>query len=159
SSTPWGVPAMNLAYLTLLFAAQPVLNKPPPPPMVQPVPKAETLAASEEQILKAAHLGTDGPALLDFFRRRAAPPPDKAQLDALLAKLGDKTAATADSAAGALIALGPNVIPALRPLANNPDGGDATVRARHCLQMIEGTKAAALTGTAARLLATQKPEG
>ena len=62
---------MQLAYLSLLFAAQPLL-KPPPPVLVQPTPKVETASASDEQILKAAHLGADGPALLDFFRKRTA---------------------------------------------------------------------------------------
>src|SRR5205823_121640 len=126
---------------------------------VQPMPRVETLGASEEQVLKAAYLGTDGPALVDFFRKRAGPVPDKAQLDALLLKLGDKTVTTAEQAAGELIALGSNAVAALRPIANNPDGGEATVRARRCLQMIEGSQASAITATAARLLAVHKPEG
>ena len=150
---------MYLAHLSLLVAVPPPALVQPALPVVQPALKAETPLASDEQILKAAYLGTDGPALLDFFRKRAGPVPDQAQLDSLLAKLGDTTAATADQAAGALIAIGPNAVPALRPIANNPDGGEASNRARRCLQMIEGTQAAGVTATAARLLATHNPDG
>jgi HEAT repeat protein len=147
---------MHLAYLTLLLAAKPPVIKPPPPP--PPAVKAETATLTDEETLKAAHLGTDGPALLDFFRKRVAAP-DRAELDALLAKLADTSAETADRAAAELIAFGANAVPALRRVANNPDGGTATVRARHCLQMIEGSHAAALTATAARLLGAAKPDG
>ncbi len=148
---------MHLAYLSLLFAAQPLIK--PVPPVVQPTTKVETAFASDEQILKAAHLGADGPALIDFFRKRSAPAPDKAKLDALIAKFADKTAETADRAVGEVVAIGPNAVPALRPAANNPDGGETTVRARRCLQLIEGNQGAALTATAARMLAVHKTAG
>jgi HEAT repeat protein len=151
---------MLVAYLHLLVAAQPALPvKKPPVPVPPPAPMKATLAATDDQVLKAANLGTDGPALLEFFHKRSAPAPEQAQLEALLARLGDKTAETADKAVGELICLGPNAVPALRPVANNPDGGEATVRARRCLNMIEGNQGAALTAAAVRLLAVVKPEG
>ena len=151
---------MHLAYLSLLFAAQPVLIRPAPPVLVQPTPpKVAPALASDDQILKGAHLGTDGPALIDFFHKRSTPAPDKAHLDALIAKLGDKNTENADGAAGELVAIGPNAVPALRPAANNPDGGETMVRARHCLQMLDGSQGAALTATAVRQLAALKAEG
>ncbi len=87
---------MHLAYLSLLVAAPPVLVKPLPPPTPQPPAKVEMALATDEQILKAAYLGSDGPALLDFFRSRVSPAPDKAALDALISLLADKDAASAD---------------------------------------------------------------
>jgi HEAT repeat protein len=151
---------MLVAYLHLLLAAQPALPiKKPPVPVPPPAPMTEKLTASDDQILKAARLGTDAAALIDFFRKRVAPAPDTAELDGLLARLGDKGAESADKAAGELIGLGPNAVAALRPVANNPDGGEATTRARRCLQMIEGSQGAALTGAAVRLLAAAKPDG
>jgi HEAT repeat protein len=146
--------------LTTGFAPQfPVQRKlalPPPPPTGTTTP---TATFSEEQLLKSANLQPTGPALVEFFRKRTPPGPDRAALDALVTKLGDKDAATADKVAGELVSLGQIAVPALRPVANNADGGEATVRARKCLQLIDGGQAAGLTSVAARLLGEKKADG
>src|SRR5262245_52785833 len=132
----------SVVLLSNLVAQQPVA--PPPPP-------------SDEQVLKNANLGTDAPALLEFFRRRTAPETAPGKLAALIHQLNDPAGDVRDRAAADLISFGPGVLPLLRQAANDLDDLDLAVRARNCLQTIEGGSALALA--AARLLAQAKPAG
>jgi HEAT repeat protein len=115
--------------------------------------------AAEEQVLKAAGLPAAATDLLDFFRRRTPPGPDKARLTALVRQLSDKTPAVRERAAAELVGLGHAAVPSLRRAANDPDDEETAGRARQCLEAIEGSGAAGLALAAARLVGVRKPAG
>ena len=124
---------MSLATLAVLLALQPapqaarpsrpVRPRPVGLPVVQPAAPVPG-ALGDEEALKAANIGTTGPALLDFFRKRMAPAPDRERLAELTRQLGDKDAAARDRAAGELVALGEKAVHALRRAANNVDDAE-----------------------------------
>src|SRR5947207_2576132 len=95
----------------------------------RPVLAADTDSA-DEQTLKNANLGTDGPALLEFFRKRAKPDTDREKLAELVQKLGDKTPAARDKAAGEIVAIGTPAIPLLRQAVKDPDEQEIASRAQ-----------------------------
>jgi HEAT repeat protein len=113
----------------------------------------------DEQTLTAAGLGTDGPALLEFFRSRTRNEADQQKLLALTRQLGDPSTEVRARAAAELIGRGPAAVPALRHAVNDIDNLAVSERARKCLQSIEGKDSAALPAAAARLLAVRKPAG
>ncbi len=117
------------------------------------------VTASDEQALKAVGLKADGPALLDFFRKRAAGRADPERVDTLVKALAEKDAVLHDKAMAELVSLGEAAVPALRHAANELDNAEAAALARKCLQHIEGSSGAALTSTAVRALAGLKPAG
>src|SRR5947209_2377797 len=114
---------------------------------------------SDEQTLRAVSLTTDGPGLLDFFRKRSQASVDPAEVAALVAQLGDKAGEVREKATGALVALGPVAVPQLRQAAKDPDEPEVAGRAKRCLQAIEGNFAASVPVAAARMLAQRRPEG
>src|SRR5947208_1093892 len=82
----------------------------------QPAPA--TAESADEQALAALHLGTDGPALLDLFKKRTPPGPGREALDAAAARLSAKDEAARNAAAAELVRAGPAAVPVLRRLAN-----------------------------------------
>lgn len=114
---------------------------------------------NDEQTLRAASLATDGPALLDFFRKRTRNAADPEELADLIRKLGDKSAEAREKAAAELVSLGPVAVPSLRVAAKDVDEPELSSRARRCLKLIEGDAAPTLPATAARLLARRNPPG
>jgi HEAT repeat protein len=148
--TMLGTSSLIVAALLAVQAAGPIATR--------PTPKAEELSPEEETV-RSAGLGTDGPALLEFFRARSHLETDWPKLQALARQLGDPVAAVRARAAAALVARGPLAVPVLRQAANDLANPDAAGRARQCLQVLEGSTAAALPAAAARLLALRKPPG
>jgi HEAT repeat protein len=146
---------MNSAALALFLAAQAAGQT---LPLSSDAAPAVNVAA-EEQVLKAAGLPVLETDLLAFFRRRTNPSADKARLAALVRQLGDKTPDVRERAAAELIGLGHAAVPALRQAANDPDDEEWAGRARQCLDAIEGTGAANLVQSAARLVGARKPAG
>jgi HEAT repeat protein len=117
------------------------------------------VASGDEQTLKAAGLKADGPALLDFFRKRAAGKADKEQIATLVKALAEKDATLRDKATGELVCIGEPAIPALRQAANELDNAEAAALARKCLRNIEGPSGATLSACAVRAIAGLKPAG
>jgi HEAT repeat protein len=113
----------------------------------------------DENILKAVKIPTTNDYLLDFFRKRTPPAPNKARLAELVKKLSAKEVADRDAAQGQLIAIGESTVPLLRQAANNVDDLEGSTRAKLCLQNIEGGGASTIAINAARLLASRKPAG
>jgi hypothetical protein len=122
-----------------------------------PVPEADT-SKEDEKTLRAANLGTDEPALLDFFRRRTLADADRKRIEALVARLGDDSYEVREKAAADLVALGPSATPLLHQ-ATRSDDIEVVRRAEKCLQQIEKTSGTVVTAAAARLLAVRKPAG
>jgi HEAT repeat protein len=141
-------------WLSVLLLAIP-LQVPPGAGNVDPKEKLST----DEQILRAAGLSTDGPSLLGFFHARAALDTDQDRVKGLARKLSNTADDVRARAAADLVAWGPLAVPVLRHTANDLADREAAVLARRCLAAIEGQGAADLPSAAARVLAQRKPEG
>jgi hypothetical protein len=114
--------------------------------------------AADERTLKAAGLGVDGPALLEFFRKRIPTGVDRETLLTLLRQLGDNDFDVREQAAARLTALGPVAAPLLQQALKSPDV-EVVRRAERCLKAIGAGPNAAVQAAAARLLAARRPEG
>jgi hypothetical protein len=115
-------------------------------------------AREDEQTLKAANLGVDGPALLDFFRKRTPVDADRNKIQALIAELGDDSYLIRDKASAELVALGAAAVPLLREARKDEDV-EVARRAEKCLDLIEPYPSIPVTAAAARLLAVRRPAG
>jgi HEAT repeat protein len=124
-----------------------------------PASAAEPASGADDEALQAAGLTPTGPGLLDFFQKRTQGKVAADQVAALIKQLGDNTPAARGKAAGELVALGQAAVPLLRQAANELGDAEASLRARQCLQHIEGSTGASLTATAVRALAARKPAG
>ncbi len=129
-----------------------------PAPAAVAAPEAPAVPV-EELTLKSAGLATDGPALLDFFRKRLPGQTDRKRLSELVEQLSDKAAGVREKAASELVALGPVAVPLLRQATRDPDDVEAAGLARRCLQSLEGPGAAVVPSAAARLVAQRRPAG
>ena len=114
--------------------------------------------ADDEQILKTARVGTDGPALLTYFRQRTVTAADRQRIETLIRQLGDPAYAVRERASADVIAVGLPAIGPLRDAAANPDVEIAR-RAERCLGQIERAPSAALSAAAARGVARTRPAG
>src|SRR5690242_11810108 len=96
-------------------------------------------ASADEKLLRAARLGTDGPALLDFLNRRASAGRDRERIVRLVRQLAGAKGDQADRAFGELVAFGP---PALAPLKEElkKTGPGKAALLRECLEWIEGPR-------------------
>jgi HEAT repeat protein len=102
---------------------------------------------------------TDGPALLDAFRKRTLTAEQTDKVTALIAGLSDKSFAKRERATADLIAQGLPVVPLLR-LAMQGADLEQTYRLEKCLKLIaKSAEQDALPPAAARLLALRRPPG
>jgi hypothetical protein len=116
-------------------------------------------ASADEQLLRYARLPTDGPALLELFRKRTATESDWQRVRALVRQLGSPVYQARERASGELLALGTPAVPLLRQALQDPDLEIAR-RAEACLRLIEEKDLGpAIAAAAARLLALRRPAG
>ncbi len=125
---------------------------------VRAEPPAAPDTADDEKLLREAGVPVDGPALVEFFRKRVPAEVTPDRLAALVRQLGDDDFDVRDRASAALRALGARALPALRRAAGDPDA-EVKRRAEDCLAAVTDGAAAARTAAAARLLAARKPPG
>jgi hypothetical protein len=114
--------------------------------------------AADEQVLKAAKVGTDGPALLEYLRNQT---PDSARLSkvkALVRQLGDDAFEKREEASKALAAAGVVALPFLREAAKGEDR-EVVRRARDCLKQIGTGPGVAVPAAVVRLLGWKRPAG
>lgn len=114
--------------------------------------------ARDEQTLREARLSTDGPALLEFFRKRTARDVDLTKLRTLVRQLGDDSFEMREKASAQLVTLGITAAPYLKEVLKDPDI-EIVRRAEECLRRIGEGSSGALVDAAARLLAARKPDG
>ncbi|MFQ3592563.1 MAG: HEAT repeat domain-containing protein [Gemmataceae bacterium] len=110
----------------------------------------------DEAVLHNGRLNLKEESLLNFFRKRTPPAPNRATLNALIAKLETPEA---DAAQAELVAIGIAALPALREAVNGAEGVETTKRAREIVATLEGDAPAQLVIQAARGLASIKPAG
>jgi HEAT repeat protein len=115
-------------------------------------------AREDEQALQAANVGVDGPALLDFFRKRTPVEADRPRIQALIADLADDSYVVRDKASADLVSVGPTALALLREALKSEDV-EVARRAEKCLQLIEPYASIPVTAAAARLLAVRRPDG
>jgi hypothetical protein len=126
--------------------------------------KAFHTTEEDERILKAAKIGTDTVAVLDFLKKQTEQGSDRERILALVKQLGDDAFDKREDATNKLIAIGEPAVPYLKDALKN---GDLEVvrRAEHCLKKIGKTgaggkkEATEPLAAAARLLAARKAEG
>jgi HEAT repeat protein len=123
----------------------------------QDAPAGGADRGADERRLGEAGLVADGPALLDFFRRRTARiTPD--DLRRLIEQLGDPAFAVRERATEQLTALGGLALPALARAAADPDP-EVRRRAEQCRHHIATARDGPLVRAAARRLAARNPDG
>jgi hypothetical protein len=133
--------------LVALFAGAFALAQGPAPPLSQ-----------DEQTLKSAGIATDGPALLDYFRKRTPSPDELATMKQRAVQLGSSVFAVRTQATDFLISKGRPALPFLREIARKGDLETAR-RAQYCIGIIEQNTRLGLSATAARVLIERKPAG
>jgi hypothetical protein len=121
-------------------------------------PPATGNTVRDEQLLKGASVGTDGPGLLAFFRKRVPTKEDRQRADELVARLGSKTFRARETASKGLIALGFAARPGLARAAKDKDAEIAR-RAQECLDTIDRANSVEVEGAAVRLLSVRRPDG
>jgi hypothetical protein len=114
--------------------------------------------SADEQMVRAAKLGTDGPALLAFLRKRIPAEDDQVKIKDLVIKLGHRSFSVRQKATAELKQLGLKAAPLLRQAARDGDG-EVKRRAEQCLQELVGGPDQALTAAVARLIALRRPAG
>jgi HEAT repeat protein len=120
-------------------------------------PAAEPDAtAADAQLFRDAGLATDGPALLEFFRQSTLTDANRAKIQTLIQRLGDRSFRVREKAKGELIAMGPIATPLLRQALKDTDP-EVARRAEHCLHEIDQGPGRTLAAAAARLVAVRKP--
>jgi hypothetical protein len=112
----------------------------------------------DEQILKAAKIGTDGPALLDYLRKRTTPRTDADKIKTLIRQLGDDSFDVREEATAELIRLSHAARQYLEEAVRDADVERAR-RAAACLARITSGGGVSADAAAARLLALRKPDG
>ncbi len=112
---------------------------------------------ADEELLKQAGTDTDGPGLLEFFRKRTVDGNDVTRIKKLVTELGSEDFDTRESASAQLAALGSRSKPFLKEAAADPDV-EVSRRAKDCLQKIDQGSGGQTVSAAARLVAHRKPD-
>lgn len=115
-------------------------------------------AAPEEARLKAAKVGTDGPALLEYLRQRSVTAATKERITRLVRRLGSEDFTEREQASKELVAAGGVAVPFLRQAAQSGDV-EVAQRAQQCLKQIKGETDAEVTTAVIRLIGLRRPAG
>jgi HEAT repeat protein len=121
-----------------------------------PGPLSET--AEDELVLKEAKAATEGPGLLEFFRRRVPTEKDQARITELIRQLGSSDFQGREKASHELATLGPVALPELRKAQKGKDA-EVKRRAAECIETIERKASPTVTAAAVRLLKARAPAG
>ena len=119
-------------------------------------PPVDETAPADERLLRDAGVATDGPALLDFFRKRTLTDADRARVADFIKLLGSENFDEREEASNRLPEYGVTVLPALRAALKDDDAERAR-RARAAVDRIEESAVSGLPSAAARMLARKKP--
>ncbi len=117
---------------------------------------AAAQSAEDERTLQAHKIPTDGPGLLDYFRRRTASSADQAEIGRRVQLLGDPSYAAREEASRKLIDRGPAALAALRRALDDPDL-EVRRRAAICVEAIRRQGSSAVDGAAVRVLRARRP--
>jgi hypothetical protein len=113
---------------------------------------------ADVRALKAATVGTDGPALLEYLRGQTPDAARLAKVKALVRQLGDDAFEKREEASKALAAAGVIALPFLREAVKGDDR-EVVRRARECLRQIGNGPGVEVPAAAVRLLGWKRPAG
>jgi hypothetical protein len=114
---------------------------------------------ADERALREAGVGTDGAALLQFFKSRTVNSADRDTIAALIKRMGDDSFDEREKASAGLIEIGPRAEPQLREAAERNNDAEVRRRAEECLALLAKGSDPALLAAAARTLGARKPTG
>jgi hypothetical protein len=146
------------AWVLLGLAPSQAPIKTTPPFVAAPVLPSVSFEAPDEQILKDNKIPTDGPGLLEFFRRHVVQSADEARIQMLIRQLGDDDFDRREDASLQLNGLALRARPFLQKAIFDPDA-EIAHRARECLRQVDEGTAADAVAAAIRVLAKLKPDG
>jgi HEAT repeat protein len=112
----------------------------------------------DEELLREAKVGTDGPGLLAFFRDRIPADEDVMHPERLVEQLASPSFAKREEASRKLIRLEGMALPLVRQAESDPDA-EVARRAKECAVEIRRRLTEGLALSAVRLLGRQRPEG
>jgi HEAT repeat protein len=112
----------------------------------------DTGIPDDELLMQNARLGTDAPALLEFFRKRTLREADVQQINRLVAQLGSDRFKEREDATRQLIEFGAGALELLRQAMRSTDQ-EVVRRAEVCIEKITNYPGPALPLAALRLLA------
>jgi HEAT repeat protein len=112
--------------------------------------------ARDVKLLQNAGVATDGPGLVEFFRKQTLSDEQRRAIAKLITQLGDDNFPVRERATQELKALGPVAVPALQQALNHADV-EVAARAKRCLSALKNIPAADLLVAAVRVLAARKP--
>ena len=153
-----------LPMLAALGVAQPPAAPNPPPAPAPPgapsaTPITSTTPADDEQTLKDAKVGVDGPGLLAYFQQHTTPADQQERIGGLIRQLGDDSYKVREKASADLAKLGAAAVPYLRRALNDGDE-EIRERAENLTKNAEGVEnRAAQSAAAARLIRQRAPDG
>jgi hypothetical protein len=113
----------------------------------------------DERTLREAGVGTDGPALVQFFRGRLVSGTDRDKVAALIKQLDDDSFDKREAASNQLVVLGGKAEAQLRDVLKSAPDVEVRQRAEWCLQQIAKGGSGKVPAAAARLIARRKPDG
>lgn len=112
----------------------------------------------DQKLLREMGLGTDGPALLEYFKKRTFKEADPKKVETLIKQLGHEEFAVREKAFAELTALGSSALVGLKQAEDNPDT-EVKRRAAELRQSIEAKAEPQVQAATARLIAKVKPDG
>lgn len=112
----------------------------------------------DEALLRNLRLGTSGPALLDYFRKRTYPEANPKEMTVLLGNLGDDDFTTRERAYARLLVLGAGALVGIKEAEKSKDP-EISRRADELRQRIEANAEPSIQAATARLIAKTKPAG
>ena len=114
--------------------------------------------SGDDDLLKAARIGTDDAELLGYFRRRTVSDSERQRILELIRQLGNDAYAVRERAGNDLIEVGLPAVGLLRQGKSDPDIEIAR-RCERCLQRIESVPTTKLSAAVARTVAKRRPIG
>ena len=112
----------------------------------------------DEETLRGAGIATDGPSLLNYFRRRTPSADEQNTLKQRTVQLGSSAYPVRAKATADLINFGRPALPYLRETAKTADA-EISRRAQYCIGIIEQNTRLGLVLPAVRVLAERRPPG
>src|SRR5207249_4617925 len=113
---------------------------------------AEEHLAADVKLLQGAGVATDGPGLLEFFRKKTATHDQWRQIEELIQQLSSKKYKEREQATKQLIALGHAAVAHLTEALQHADL-EVVARAQLCLKVHKANSPGALLSAAVRVLA------
>jgi HEAT repeats len=166
--TRYLLPLLLMCGLVLVSRAappdKPVADKAPPdkpatdkPPADKP-PVGPTISAEDEKLLKERKIATDGPVLLEYFKKRSLDAKNLEGAGDLIKQLGDDDYFVREKATDDLRKRGASIVPMLRRATNDPDE-EVKDRAQTLILALEGKTNPTLSQAVLRALRVKAPDG